>query len=150
MKAHEGDVRVRVGGILVNNGEILLIAHKKNNDVYWLVPGGGVDYGESLSEALIREFSEELNIEIIVDDLVLVSDSIDPAGDRHIINIFFLCRYSKGEFILGNEIRLYDFKFFKKEEIPNIKLFPPINNELISIMENGAKMKYIGKLWKEA
>ena len=146
---NEGDVRVRVGGILIQNGEILLIAHKKGNDVYWLVPGGGVDYGESLSEALIREFTEELNIEIIVNDLVLVSDSIDPSGDRHIINIFFLCEYSKGEFMLGNELRLYDFKFFKREEIRNIKLFPPINNELISIMENGAKMKYIGKLWKD-
>jgi ADP-ribose pyrophosphatase YjhB (NUDIX family) len=146
---HEGDVRVRVGGILTANNEILLIAHKKNNDVYWLLPGGGVDYGESLSEALIREFSEELNIEIAVNDLVLISDSIDPAGDRHIINIFFLCEYSKGEFILGNELRLYDFKFFKKEELPNIKLFPPINDELVSIMNDGAKMKYIGKLWKD-
>ena len=146
---HDGDVRVRVGGILITNNEVLLIAHKKGNDVYWLLPGGGVDYGEALSEALIREFSEELNIEITVNDLVLISDSIDPAGDRHIINIFFLCEYSKGELMLGNEIRLYDFKFFKKEEIPNIKLFPPINNELISIMDGGAKMKYIGKLWKD-
>ena len=146
---HGGDVRVRVGGILITNDGILLIAHKKDNDVYWLLPGGGVDYGESLSEALTREFAEELNIEIIVNDPVLISDSIDPGGDRHIINIFFLCEYSKGEFILGNEIRLHDFKFFKKEEIPDIKLLPPINNELISIMDYGPKMKYIGKLWKD-
>ncbi|MCL2155584.1 MAG: NUDIX hydrolase [Leptospirales bacterium] len=146
---HEGDVRVRVAGILINNNEILLIAHKKDNDIYWLLPGGGVDYGESLSEALIREFIEELNIEITVNDLALISDSIDPAGDRHIINIFFLCEYSKGEFMLGNDLRLYDFKFFKRDEIPNIKLFPPINNELISIIDSGAKMKYIGKLWKD-
>jgi ADP-ribose pyrophosphatase YjhB (NUDIX family) len=48
---HEGDVRVRVGGILITNDGILLIAHKKDNNVYWLLPGGGVDYGESLSEA---------------------------------------------------------------------------------------------------
>jgi ADP-ribose pyrophosphatase YjhB (NUDIX family) len=146
---NEGDVRVRVGGILISNDEVLLIAHKKNNDVYWLLPGGGVDYGESLSEALKREFTEELNIEITVNDPALISDSIDPSGDRHIINIFFLCEYSKGDFMLGNEIRLYDFKFFKREDIQNIKLFPPINDELISIMDSGAKMKYIGKLWKD-
>ena len=146
---HEGDVRVRVGGIIISNGEVLLIAHKKENDIYWLLPGGGVDYGESLSEALMREFAEELNIEITVNDLALISDSIAPMGERHIINIFFLCEYSKGDFMLGDEIRLHDFKFFKREEISNIKLFPPINDELISIMDSGAKMKYIGKLWKE-
>jgi len=147
---HEGDVRVRVAGILINNNEILLIAHKKDNDIYWLLPGGGVDYGESLSEALIREFIEELNIEITVKDLALISDSIAPAGNRHIINIFFLCEYSGGEFMLGNDLRLHDFKFFKRDDIPNIKLFPPINNELILIMDGGAKIKYIGKLWEDS
>jgi 8-oxo-dGTP pyrophosphatase MutT (NUDIX family) len=40
-----GDVRVRVAGILINHEGVLLIAHKKDEDVYWLLPGGGVDYG---------------------------------------------------------------------------------------------------------
>ncbi|HNX24670.1 MAG TPA: NUDIX hydrolase [Spirochaetota bacterium] len=149
MTEQGGDVRVRVAGILITGDSILLIAHKKNDDVYWLLPGGGVDYGESLSEALIREFVEELNIDITVNDLALISDSIDPAGDRHIVNICFICKHEGGEYILGDEGRLHDFRFFKKDEIPHINLFPPINNELVSIMNSGVSGKYIGKLWKE-
>ncbi len=144
-----GDLRVRVAGILITGEGILLIAHKKNNDVYWLLPGGGVDYGESLSEALVREFIEELNINIVVSDLAFISDSIDPAGDRHVVNICFICSYTGGEYLLGNEERLHGFSFFKRDEIHEIKLFPPINDELISIMDSGVSGKYIGKLWKD-
>jgi len=144
-----GDVRVRVAGILISSDGVLLIAHKKNDDVYWLLPGGGVDYGESLSEALVREFVEELNIDVTVSDLAFISDSIDPSGDRHVVNICFICKHEGGEYILGEEGRLHDFSFFKKEEIPDINIFPPINNELVSIMNSGVSGKYIGKLWKE-
>jgi ADP-ribose pyrophosphatase YjhB (NUDIX family) len=144
-----GDVRVRVAGILINGDGVLLIAHKKDEDIYWLLPGGGVDYGESLSEALTREFLEELNISITVGDVAFISDSIDPGGDRHVVNICFLCNYAGGEYILGNEGRLHDFNFFKADKIRDLQLFPPVNNELISIMNNGISGKYIGKLWKD-
>ena len=43
--------RVRVAGILIEDDRILLIEHTKNNRKYWLVPGGGVDWGESAAEA---------------------------------------------------------------------------------------------------
>ena len=52
--------RVRVAGILIEDDRILLIEHTKNDKKYWLVPGGGVDWGESAAEALIREFKEEI------------------------------------------------------------------------------------------
>ena len=68
-------VRIRVAGILCEKEKILLVSHKKKDNIYWLLPGGGVDYGESLDEALKREFSEELNIDIDVHDLILVNDS---------------------------------------------------------------------------
>lgn len=149
MNGQSGDVRVRVAGILITGDGLLLIAHKKNDDVYWLLPGGGVDYGESLSEALVREFFEELNIDVVVSDLALISDSIDPNGNRHVVNICFICKYAGGEYLLGEEGRLHDFSFFRREEIPDIKLFPPINNELLSIMDSRVSGKYIGKLWKD-
>lgn len=149
MNGQSGDVRVRVAGILITGEGVLFIAHKKNDDVYWLLPGGGVDYGESLSEALVREFLEELNIDITVNDLAFISDSIDPSGGRHVVNICFICEYTGGEYLLGAEGRLHDFSFFRREEIPDIKLFPPINDELISLIDNGVKGKYIGRLWKD-
>jgi len=46
--------RIRVSAILRREGRILLCRHEKAGREYWLLPGGGVDLGESLAEALQR------------------------------------------------------------------------------------------------
>lgn len=143
------NVRVRVCGILIDQDKLLLIAHKKNDEIYWLLPGGGVDYGESLKEALCREFLEELNVSIDVDEIALVSDSIDPEGNRHVVNLCFACRYNSGDFRIGDDDRLYAFRFFTENEIKDITIYPPINDDLITIMKEGcSRSRYIGRLWK--
>jgi ADP-ribose pyrophosphatase YjhB (NUDIX family) len=49
-------------------GELLLV-HKTDNDL-WALPGGGVDPGESVTMAVVREVKEETGIDVVVDDLV--------------------------------------------------------------------------------
>ena len=66
---YAGLVRVRVGGILVHNGAILLAAHRgllPNDATFWSPPGGGWAFGESLKEALQREFREETGLAVRV------------------------------------------------------------------------------------
>ena len=55
MKIKKKALRIRVGSIIIKDEKILLIAHKKNNHIYWLIPGGGVNFGETLEDALKRE-----------------------------------------------------------------------------------------------
>jgi len=139
--------RVRAAGVLIKDGEVLLISHKKNEDVYWLLPGGGVNFGESLHEALRREFLEELNIDVEVKELALVCDSIDPHGERHIINVCFHCNYVSGEFMLGDDERLNGFDFFSNTDLDALKIYPPIRNDLAAIIDNKSNEIYIGKIW---
>jgi 8-oxo-dGTP pyrophosphatase MutT (NUDIX family) len=59
---------VAVGGIVKNElGEILLVKTFKGG---WVFPGGQVEAGENLMEALIREIREESGIETVVDQLI--------------------------------------------------------------------------------
>ena len=149
MVEHENNVRIRVAGILLNDNKLLLIAHKKNGKVYWLLPGGGVCFGEPLAQALIRELKEELNIVIKIDKLALIFDSISPEMERHILNVCFYINYVDGEYKLADEDRLYDFNFFDINQIGNIKMYPPINNDLISLLNNQIQEIYLGKRWLE-
>ena len=56
--------RLRVAAFILNSkNELLLVKHEKNGRSYWLLPGGGVEFGESLKQALKRELKEELSIE---------------------------------------------------------------------------------------
>ncbi|TBT53669.1 NUDIX domain-containing protein [Vibrio parahaemolyticus] len=56
----------RVSVLLVNreNAEILLIKRLKDSRIYWVFPGGGVEFRELLSQAIVREIFEETSLEI--------------------------------------------------------------------------------------
>ena len=59
--------RIRVSAILRWKGRMLLCRHEKPGKEYWLLPGGGVNSGESLVDALHRELAEEIGIDERVD-----------------------------------------------------------------------------------
>ena len=54
--------RVRVAALIHWQNRILLCRQEKPGREYWLLPGGGVDGGETLVGALRRELSEELGL----------------------------------------------------------------------------------------
>ena len=142
-------IRIRVAALIFSESKVLLLAHRKNRSVYWLPPGGGVGYGESLPGALEREIKEELGIDIKVGDVLFVCDSIEPKLKRHILHVFFQCSHTGGEYLLGKETRLHDFRFFSSEEIKDITLFPPVKDELCSLMKGSpVGSVYLEKNWE--
>jgi ADP-ribose pyrophosphatase YjhB (NUDIX family) len=69
LAAYHDRVRVRVGGLLLRNGALLLAAHRgllANGAPFWSPPGGGWQFGESIKEALVREFLEETGLRVRV------------------------------------------------------------------------------------
>lgn len=141
--------RVRVAGIVIQENSILLIQHIKNEKKYWLVPGGGVDWGESLEEALIREYKEETNLDVEVKDFLFFSETISPDKNKHVINLYFLVKIKNDSetMKIGNETNLSDLKYVSKEEIQNIKLYPNIKEQLMKILNNEKMTPYLGLLW---
>lgn len=140
--------RIRVAAIIVENGKILLIAHKKKKNIYWLLPGGGVKFGESLTGALKREIQEELSVDINVSEAGLICDSVDPFGSRHVVNICFFSSYNGGKYCLGRDRRLYSFGFFTADELDDLEIHPPIKKELAQITSGkDIKEVYLGARW---
>jgi 8-oxo-dGTP pyrophosphatase MutT (NUDIX family) len=56
--------------IIVQNDEILLIDRRRNGRSYYVIPGGGVEAGESLAQAAIREAQEELSLDVVLGPLL--------------------------------------------------------------------------------
>jgi len=144
--------RIRVAAIIVQDGQILLARHQKKGKRYWVWPGGGVDYGETVEEALVRELREEAGLKIRVRDLVLVNDSIPPNKRRHIVNLYFTAAIRSGKIVVGvSDKRLVGMKFVPLSKLPNIKVYPDVRKELLAGLKTGFARppRYLRNLWKD-
>ena len=73
-------IRLRACGILIFENKILLVKHigLGPKGELWSPPGGGVEFGETLSQALKREFFEETNLEIVVGQWLFAYEYLHP------------------------------------------------------------------------
>ena len=82
----------RVYGFLINNSKQVLVSAERFNGIPLIkFPGGGVEWGEGLQEALIREFKEELKISIRVKENIYFNDfPVESAIDKRFqVQAFF-------------------------------------------------------------
>lgn len=123
-----------VAAIIVNNGKILCTQRNINKYDYiskkFEFPGGKVEEGETNEEAIIREISEELSMDISIDKKFLSVDHGYP--DFHLTMHSFLCSSENCSLSLNEHI---DYKWLLKNELDNLDWAAadlPIVDKLIS------------------
>src|SRR5512135_2272853 len=101
MKRGVDFIGVGVGAVLVDAQGRLFMARRgpkaKNERGLWEFPGGSVEFGETLAQALQREIREEYGAEISVGELVDVADHILPQEHQHWVSPSFVCQIISGE-----------------------------------------------------
>ena len=113
--------KLTVDAIITKNDKILLIKRRRKPfKDFWALPGGFVNYGEKVEDAVIREVLEETSLECRVEKLLGVySDpNRDPRG--HTVSIVYHLKIIKGE-PRGNDDAC-DAKFFNIKDIPSLPL----------------------------
>jgi mutator protein MutT len=89
-------------GAVVFDGDQVILVRRGSPPAYgaWSLPGGAVEVGETLEEAIVREVAEEIGLEVTPADVVAVLERIflDPAGkvEYHYVLVDFLCRSTRG------------------------------------------------------
>lgn len=147
------EIRVRIAVVLLSDGKVLMVEHQKDGRTYWLLPGGGLKYGEKIEECARREIKEETNLDINLGKFLFLSESIAPDGSRHILNLFFLGEITDGIPKVGDEIRLKSLEFHSFEDLDKIDMHPPLGGLLKQALtqgfsiENGAQ--FLGNLWTQ-
>ena len=89
---------VRVYGLLINgNNQILISDEQSGGRSFSKFPGGGLEYGEGLIDALKREFVEECNAEIEVLNHFYTTDFFEKSSfnDSQILSVYYLVKEVK-------------------------------------------------------
>jgi 8-oxo-dGTP diphosphatase len=96
---------VCVGAIVVDEDDLLLIRRGRGAaQGEWSVPGGRVDAGELLAEAVVRELLEETGLEGVCEDLVGWAERIDAdAAHHYVILDFRVTLLERGEPVAGDD-----------------------------------------------
>ena len=118
-------IELRAEGLLIHQGRILLVCHVRENETYWVLPGGHVKGGETLQNALTREMMEELSLEVEVGPLLFVHQFVRT--DRHTVNFALGLNCSHPDTLhLNRDGRLTDSRWFTPDELHTVEVRPPL------------------------
>lgn len=113
-------------GAVVFRGDRVLLVRRGAEPAYgkWSLPGGLVELGESLEEAVCREVAEESGLEVKIVDLVAALDRVIPDAsgtvEYHYILLDFLCEAKEGEPLAASDA--LDCRFVPLHELSGYSL----------------------------
>jgi 8-oxo-dGTP diphosphatase len=106
---YKNRARARVCGLCWQSEKLLMVNHRGlTSGNFWSPPGGGIEFAETVQEALVREFAEETGVDILPGKFQFVCEYIQQPqpSERariHAVELFFAVDYLKGEALKGSD-----------------------------------------------
>jgi 8-oxo-dGTP diphosphatase len=116
-----------VGAIIIDAGRVLLCRRGKQPYLgYWSLPGGAVELGEPVAEALRREVREETGLEVAIVRLAEIYERITPdvegRTEYHYVLLDYLCRVESGTLVAGDDAA--EVRWFARAELASLEMTP--------------------------
>lgn len=97
---------IRVYGLLINDlNQVLVSDECRNGFSFTKFPGGGLEFGEGFKKTLIREFKEELNVDIEVGELFYFNDFYQASAfnpKHQLFSFYYLVHYTDWQMIIAD------------------------------------------------
>jgi 8-oxo-dGTP diphosphatase len=144
--------RIRVAGLILHADRVLLIRHEKEGRGYWLLPGGGVEPGETLEDALLRELAEECRLDdVALSGPIALAESIAPPTipmGRHVVHLVYEATVDPRalETVTSNDASVRNHRLVSRREVADLDLRPPIQR-FVERYQHGDPFIALGRVW---
>lgn len=120
MKQGKDYIGVGVGAVIVEQDQILLLKRLKEPEAgCWSIPGGAVDFGETIEDAIKRELKEELAVDIEIITLLGVTNHILPEAETHWVSPVFFAKIISGNPKIMEDDKHSDLRWFQMRSLPD-------------------------------
>jgi ADP-ribose pyrophosphatase YjhB (NUDIX family) len=125
---------VGVGAVIVEKNRVLLIRRGTAPLLgEWSLPGGGLECGETLREAVAREAREETGLVVETGEMLGVYERLIRDDEErvryHYVLVDFLCRPVSGDLNAGSDAA--DVRWFTRDELPALNLAYDANDVVL-------------------
>lgn len=138
MKAGSDYIGVGVGALIFNKQGQIFMGKRgpkaRNEHGKWEIPGGAVEYGEKVKDALVREVFEEYGLRVKVIRLFQICDHIIPDEKQHWISPTYICEVISGEPCINEPEKCTEFGWYTPEEALNLPLSLVTKHDIESIL----------------
>jgi mutator protein MutT len=113
--------QVGVGALIVDdaNRVLLMLRNKAPEANHWSITGGRVEFMEPLERAIVREVKEELGVDVVVEELLCVTNHILPDERAHWVAPAFLVRVVNGQINNREPGATQQIQFFPLDALPS-------------------------------
>jgi 8-oxo-dGTP diphosphatase len=117
--------RVDVVYALIYNEEEQKLLAVHNKGAGWSLPGGAVEAGETLVQAVIREAKEEAGVDIQVREVVAINEAFFRESSHHALFFTFRAHIVGGECTIQDKEEIMDIKWIDCEEADRLMPYHP-------------------------
>lgn len=122
--------RVRVGVAIYDGERILLVKYEDEFGLWWVLPGGGLHWGEGLHDGAVRECREEVCLDVTPGRVICVTEGIPEDAEHHTLHVVFRATAWSGDPQVGVDPRVHGIAWRKVTELRGLALYPPIAHVL--------------------
>lgn len=147
-------IRNSAKAIIIKDGKLLCTKNEDQTGIFYLLPGGGQEKGETLKEALKRECIEEISAEVEVEDIIFIREYIGKNHEfskwdyeLHQVEYMFKCVIISEKNIetgtVPDDMQI-GVEWLELDKLREYRLYPSALKDLISEKGEFGEVVYLG------
>lgn len=140
-------INIRPAILIIENQQVLTMQYNYGGQEVYNLPGGNLELGEHISDALAREMQEELKIEVSVGEMILVGEVYFEERKKHTLHLLFEGKITAGIPTLNpKETSALAVKWLDINDLDKVNLYPNLSKAIRDYLAGKLSNRYIGKI----